>query len=64
MPKQPKIKIGERICRRTDDNKVYMGTCIKITEKGIRCKWDDLPSELTTVLLYKSYGEFWEKVSD
>ncbi|BAZ68866.1 MAG: hypothetical protein KME28_17810 [Pelatocladus maniniholoensis HA4357-MV3] len=61
MPKQPKIKINDRIRRRTDDGHVYYGVCIKLTEKGIRCKWDKLPEEYTTVLLYKNYGEFWEK---
>lgn len=40
------------------------GTCIKLTEKGIRCKWDDLPVELATTLLYKNYGDFWEKVGE
>jgi hypothetical protein len=62
MPRHPAIKIGDRIRRQTDDGKVYLGKCIKLTEKGIRCQWDNLPARYTTVLLYKNYGEFWEKV--
>jgi hypothetical protein len=42
MPKQPSIKINDHIRRHTDNNKVYIGTYIKLTEKGIRCKWDDI----------------------
>ncbi|MBA3924681.1 MAG: hypothetical protein H0X31_24455 [Nostocaceae cyanobacterium] len=62
MPKPPRIKINDRICRHTDNNQVYVGTCILLTEKGIRCKWDNLPQEYTTVLLYKNSGEIWKKV--
>lgn len=62
MSKKPEIKIGTRIRRRTDDGHVYLGRCINLTEKGIRCQWDNLPPSYTTVLLYKNYGEFWEKV--
>jgi hypothetical protein len=64
MSKQPTIKIGDRIRCWTDDNKLYTGECIKMTEKGIRCKWDHLPVELSTVLLYKNYGKSWEKVKE
>ncbi len=64
MPKQSVIKINDRIRGWTDDNKVYMGSCINLTDKGIRCKWDHLPIELSSVLLYKNYGKSWEKIND
>lgn len=64
MPKQPSIKINDRVWRYLDDDKKYYGTCIRMTDKGVRCKWDDFPEEFTTVMLYKDYGRVWEKVKD
>ncbi|MBE9212309.1 hypothetical protein IQ247_06235 [Plectonema cf. radiosum LEGE 06105] len=62
MAKQPSIKINDRIWRYLDDNEKFFGTYIRLTEKGIRCKWDNSPEKFTTVLLYKDYGTVWEKV--
>ncbi|BDA76147.1 hypothetical protein CAL7716_103130 (plasmid) [Calothrix sp. PCC 7716] len=43
MPKHPSVKINDRVWRYLDDDKKYYGTCIRMTDKGVRCKWDDFP---------------------